>query len=342
MLRPKLPFVSIIIVNWNGKQWLENECLPSVKKQTYQNYEVVLVDNASSDDSLDFVKKNYPKVKVVKSKSNLGFAAGNNLGLKHATGELVLLLNNDTRFKEDYLEKFIKAFEEIPNLASVQSKIKLAFEPDKIDSCGGFWTSSTFLYHFGNRKSEKLAKYNKSLPVFTNKGASMLVKKDVIDKIGFFDNDFWSYYEETDFCHRAWLAGYECWYYPEAEIQHFMGMTSFFVDNSKVQFNNFKNKMLSFLKNFEVKTLITVIPIFIFINIGLSLVWLLQGKIKNSVALYRSFWWNVVHINETMQKRKAIQSLRKRTDKEIFKIVRKNPKISYYKYLFSDLAGYED
>lgn len=333
--------ISIILVNWNGKKWLE-QCLPTLGKQTYKNFEVILVDNGSRDNSIDFVRKNFPKVKIIKSKDNLGFAGGNNLGLKKAKGELILLLNSDTKVPKDYLEKFIKAFDEIPNLASAQSKIRLMFEPNKLDSCGAFWTSTSFLYHFGNGKNQNLPKYNQSFSVFTNKGASMLISKKVIDEIDLFDEDFWNYYEETDFCHRAWLAGYECWYYPQTEIRHAMGVTTFKFTSANIQFHNFKNKLLSFLKNFEKRTLVTVIPMFIILNIGISVVWLLQGRFGNSIALYRAFWWNIVHIPETLKKRSKVQKLRKRSDREIFKIVKKNPRLSYYKYLFGGLAGYED
>jgi len=273
-------FVSIIIVNYNGRKWLQ-KCLDSLYRQTYKNFEIIFVDNASVDDSVEFVENNYKhdRMKIVKNDKNSGFAGGNNLGLKYAKGDFILLLNNDTWAKEDYLEKFIQAFEEIPNLGSAQSKIVLMDEPDTLDSCGSYWTNTSFLYHYGNGKDQSLKKYNKNMPFFSNKGASILIRKDLIDKIGLFDDDFWCYYEETDFCNRAWLAGFECWYWPEAVCFHAMGGTTLTFKNDYIQFHNFKNKLLSFLKNFEIKTLIKVIPIYILTNIVLSFLWLLQSKI---------------------------------------------------------------
>ena len=96
--------VSVIIVNWNGRKWLE-KCLDSLRVQTYKNFEVIFVDNASTDDSVDFVEKNYPEVVILKSDRNLGFAGGNNLGIDNSKGEFILFLNNDTWVKEDFLKK---------------------------------------------------------------------------------------------------------------------------------------------------------------------------------------------------------------------------------------------
>jgi GT2 family glycosyltransferase len=335
-------FVSIIIVNWNGRRWL-TDCLDSLSQQTHQNFEIVLVDNASKDDSIEFVEKNYPQVIVIRNHANLGFASGNNAALGTIKGDLVLLLNNDTRAPADYLEKFVRAFDEIPNLGAVQSKIVLLGTPDRLDSCGSFWTRTTILYHYGVGKEQSLEKYNKPFPVFTNKGASMLIRRDLIDKIGLFDDDFWCYYEETDFCHRVWLAGYECWYYPKAVIFHAMGGTSLDVDNSYIQFHNYKNKLLSLLKNIQWRSLVTIVPIHLSSDILISIVWLLGMKFKHFSIIYKAIWWNLAHLRETLEKRRTIQSMRKISDKQIFLRVQKNPKFAYYIFLFrGNLADYEE
>ena len=333
--------ISIIIVSWNGKKWLK-KCFDSLSKQTYKNFEIIFVDNGSIDDSIKFVKKNYPKTIIIQSKINLGFAGGNNLGFKHTKGEYVLLLNNDILATKDYLKNLVEAFEKIPKLGSVQSKMILMNEPDKLDVCGTYWTDSSFLYHYGVGKNQSEKKYNRVMPFFSNKGASMMVKRGVIDKVGFLDNDFWSYYEETDLCNRIWLAGYECWYYPKAVMYHAVGGTTVTFSNSFIQFHNFKNKLLSFLKNFEFATLVKIIPTFLFLNILLSIFWLFQGKIKHFFALYQAFWWNIVHFRKTLEKRRVVQGFRIKKDKEIFDAVKKNPKLSYYYYLLNGLEKYEE
>lgn len=332
--------ISIIIVNWNGKKWLK-DCLSSLENQTYKEFETIFVDNASKDDSVSFVQKEFPKVKIIQNKTNRGFAGGNNDGLALARGKYVLLLNNDTSCPKNYLDNFIKVFKEIPNAGCVQSKILLMDQKDKLDLVGSYWTDTTFLYYFGFGKKDD-GKYEKEIPVFSCKGASMMIRREVIDKVGLFDDDFWNYYEETDFCHRVWLAGYECWYYPKAYVYHAMGGTSINIKNSLLQYHNFKNKLLSFLKNFEVKSLITIIPIYIAMNILISIIWLLQGKIKHSLAIYNSLWWNLVNLKLTFSKRRKVQAFRNRPDAQILKRTKVNPRLSYYFLQFGDLTKYED
>lgn len=333
-----VPLVSIIIVNFNGKKWLD-KCLSSLSVQSFRNLEIILVDNRSTDDSVLLVKNNFPKVKVVEAGANLGFAGGNNEGVKHAKGKYILLLNNDTYVENDFVEKFLDAFNEIPRLGIVQSKIVLMNDPEKLDTCGAFWTDTSFLYYVGNNKDESLPKYNKPFKIFAAKGASVLIKRELIEKVGLFDNDFWSYYEETDFCHRAWIAGYEVWYWPKAVCYHAIGGTSLTFKNDYIQFHNFKNKLCSYIKNLEPIQLLKVVPIFLFLNTLIGGIWLLQGKVRHTLALYKSLWWNVKNIPGTYAKRKTIQKTRKNSDAEIWRLVKKNPSLQYYRNLFADNLG---
>ena len=338
----KKKFISIIIVNWNGKKWLE-KCFTSLSQQTYKNFEIIFVDNNSHDDSVAYIKKHFPKTKIILNKDNRGFAGGNNDGLKTASGEYILLLNNDTWSPKDFLEKFIQAFDEIPNAGCVQSKMVLLADPRKTDLVGSYWTDSSFLYYYGYQKDVDIKKFNTSMPFFTNKGASVMIPRKVIDELGLFDDDFWCYYEETDFCHKVWLAGYECWYYPKAVVHHAGGGTAIQFDNSLIQFHNFKNKLLSILKNFSGSSLVTIIPTYVVLNIGISFIWLGQGKTKHFAALYRSIWWNIQHLSQTLEKRKKVQALRKVSDSEINKKVKVNPRLSYYYYLLKGhLEKYEE
>ena len=334
--------ISVIISNYNGEKWLQG-CLDSLYIQTYKNFEIILVDNDSEDDSCELVKKNYPEVIVIQNKEDLGFSGGNNVGLKRAKGEYILLLSNDTVADKNYLRNFIKAFDEIPNLGVAQSKIVLMSNPDKLDSCGAFWTDSTFLYHYGVGKDQSLPRYNKSFPVFSVKGASMLIKKDLVDKIGLFDDDFWCYYEETDFCHRVWLAGYECWYYPKALIHHAVGgTTTTFFKSDYIQFHSNKNKIRSFLKNFELINLLYILPVFLSLLVFLSFIWLLQRKPGYFFSVYKSIFCNITHIGTTLAKRKKTQALRVRSDRELSTRIKKNPKLNYYYHLLSGLKNFKE
>ncbi len=334
--------VSIIIVNYNGKKWLKG-CLDALIQQSYKHIEIIFVDNGSQDGSVALVKKEYPSVKLIQSKENLGFAGGNNLGYQCATGDLILLLNNDTVVEKKFISNFVRGFREFPKAGILQAKIILMNPSNIIDTCGSYLTNSTFLYHYGNGKSAKLSQYNHPFKVFTVKGAAMLIKREVIDKVGLFDDDFWCYYEETDLCHRAWMVGYQSWYWPFATVLHGAGGTSLRFPNDFIQFHNFKNKLLSMLKNFGTRSLLSIIPLFIVLNICLSIIWLLQGRMKHAASLYKAIWWNVIHFPQTLKKRKIIQSMRRVKDKSLFSSCLKNPKLQYYFYLFRDnIADYED
>lgn len=333
--------VSVIIVNWNGKKWLK-ACLDSLANQTYKDYEVLFVDNASTDESVRFVESNYPEVIIIKNTANDGFARGNNIALPYANGEYIILLNNDTEVEEDFIERFMGATK-ISNLGCAQAKLVQLSDTDEIDSCGSFWTSSTLLYHYGNGKDSNDKKYNQPMQVFTAKGAAILIPRRVIDEVGLFDEDFWCYYEETDFCHRARIAGYDSWYYPKVTVRHAGGNTSLAFKNDLIQFHNFKNKMLSFLKNFQTHQLLFIIPVYIGVNLALALVWLLTGKPQHTLALSKAFWWNLVNFGNTMKKRRYVQARRQVADREINRQVKRNPRFAYYLTLFNGrLKTYED
>lgn len=336
------PLVSVIIVNWNGRKWLP-ACLRSLVAQTHRPIEIILVDNGSTDDSVAFVKKRFRRVKVIEQRGNIGFAGGSNAGLKRARGEFVLLVNSDTRAERTLVAGLLEAFAIIPNLGSVQPKIVRMRDPERLDVCGSYWTDSSLLYHYGYGAKQSLIKYNRPCPFFSNKGAAMLVRRDVIDQLGLFDPDFWCYYEETDFCHRLWLSGYECWYWPKVKIHHYhLGGTVLTVDNAYVQYHNFKNKLCSFLKTFQGRSLVGILPTFLVITVMLSIVWTLQGKFRHAVALYRALWWNCRQLSETLRKRGAVQRHRTRTDRDIAKVVKRNPRLRYYFYLFTNLTKYVD
>lgn len=330
--------VSIIIVNFNGRKWLE-KLLPDLESQTYQNLEIIVVDNGSQDNTPQFIKENYPNIKVISLKLNHGFSQGNNIGLNKATGEYIVLLNNDTRVDNNYILDFVSVFSEIPGCQIAQSKIVYLSDNTKIDTCGSFITPLSYLYYVGNDKNEAQKKYNQAFKIFSTKGASMIIKREVVEKIGLFDKDYWSYYEETDFCHRAWLSGYQVWYWPKATVSHAIGGTSLKFANEFVQFHNFKNKLASFLVNFEVLTLLWFVPMYLLTLVIISIFWLLKLKFGHVLALLKSLVWNLIHFPQTLQKRKVVQERRNTSDGKIFHLTMKSPRPSYYWHLLNNSLG---
>ena len=133
-------------------------------------------------------------VKIIALRVNMGFAQGNNFGYNKSTGDYIVLLNNDVRVNRDYIANFVSVFDEIPTCQIAQSKIVYLSDQNKIDSCGSYLTPLSFLYYVGNDKKANLAKHNQAFRIFSTKGASMIIKREVIENIGLFDKDFWNYY----------------------------------------------------------------------------------------------------------------------------------------------------
>src|SRR3989344_5902468 len=253
------PLVSIIIVNWNARENLQ-ECLHSLFKIDFQNYEVILIDNGSVDDSVKFVKSKYQAVKVIESGKNLGFAGGNNLGFKHARGKYILFLNNDTIVTKNFLGKLVDFMEKRNDVGIVQPKI-LFHRPDttlhhKINSIGSFLLSSGFLYHLDYGKKNKEIK--DSYEIFSAYGACFLARNALLQKIGLFDDRYFAYFEETDLSHRVWLSGLKVMILPETLIYHKGAKTAEKLPSAFIQYHSFKNRIYTYLKNLEMLNLIKI------------------------------------------------------------------------------------
>ncbi len=339
--------VSVIIINWNGIEYLK-KCLPSLYKQKYKNIETIVVDNASKDSSVEFIKKNYPKIKIIINKENLGFAEANNIGYVNATGEYILLLNNDTEVTSDFLVNLVNVFEKDKNeeIGAVQSKILLMDTPDTLDAVGAFLTPTGFLYHYGIGKKDS-AKYNKQINLYTAKGACMMIRRNVIEEVlvdnEMFDSKYFAYFEETDLCHRIWLSGYRIVYVPDSIIYHKNGGTSSKMNNVFIQFHSFKNRINSYTKNFGIILLLTFMPLHLLFCEAFAFFALLRMNGKLFWAIQREIYWNIENLRNTLHKRKYIQSIiRKKQDSEIKKYIMRPVRLSYYYHLTFDISKYEE
>src|SRR5579859_1031068 len=177
----KKDLVSIIIINFNGKNYLE-KCLNSLENQIYKKAEIILIDNASTDGSVEFVKKKYPKVKMHINKKNQGFAEANNIGYSFSKGNYILFLNNDTIVSKNFLSELIKTIENDQSIGCVQSKILQMDNKNILDNVGTFLTFTGFLYYYGYYKKNG-KKYDKQLDIYSPKGACMLFRKEILEKV---------------------------------------------------------------------------------------------------------------------------------------------------------------
>lgn len=336
--------VTIIIVNWNGFSNLK-ECLESLRKITYRDIELVIVDNGSTDNSVDYIKKQkavFRKLVLVENDKNLGFAQGNNLGYLPSKGDLLLFLNNDTLVEKDFLEPLIKKITSDPKIGAVQPKILAYPQRNIIDSVGSYLLPTGFLYHLGHKKLDQ-PRYNFGSEIFTMKGACMLFKRKVLEKVGLFDRDYFAYFEETDLCQRAWLAGYKILYVPESKIYHKGGETAKSLNPSFIQFHSFKNRIFTYLKNFESSYLLKIaIPHLIFCEL-ISTLYLLTLKFSLGLAIQKAIFWNILHFKKILQEREKIAKIRKVSDSDFIPKIIRRVGIDYYYHLFAtSLAGYKD
>ena len=335
--------VSIIIVNWNGKNFLP-KCLSSLFTQDYKNFELIFVDNASIDGSVDYVHKNYSKAKVIVNKKNLGYAEGNNIGYKKAKGDYVLFLNNDTKVTKNFLTELVSVLESDSEIGGAQSKLLLMDSPSKLDCVGAYLTLTGFLYYYGIFKRNS-SLYNSQIYLYTAKGASMIFKRNVLEKIKLkgrlLDERYFAYFEETDMCHRVWLAGYKIVFAPNSIIYHKMGGTSMKLNNTFVQYHSFKNRINCYIKNLGIWQLIKILPIHLLVCEIYALS-LLRYKPSLALSIQKSIMWNVLNLKETLKLRKIVQrKIRKQKDKEIFKFIYKHPRVTYY-YHINNLDKFKD
>lgn len=337
------PLVSIIIVNWNGRKYLDN-CLGSLSKIDYKNVEIFFVDNASSDDSVAYVKKNYPHFILIVNKKNLGFAEGHEEAFRKSKGSAVLLLSMDTIVEKNFLSEMVKILFSKKDNGAVQPKLLMFPKRNLIDSIGSFFLMNGNLYHFGREKDSRLARYNKLMEIFSAKGACLLFKKETLQKTRLFDKDYFAYFEETDLCMRIWLAGYRIMYAPKATVYHTGGGSSGQMPSSFILFHSYKNGICTYIKNLSIKYLILVIPRMIFLYQVAFIGYILQANFAAAWAIQKAIVWNIVHIRKNLKKRKIIQNkVRTVSDNTFLPKLTKKVSHSYYYYqFFGGMEKYTD
>lgn len=318
MKKLKFPLVSIIIVNWNGGE-VFRQCLESLSKIDYPNWELIVVDNGSTDGSEKYIKL-IELTKLIKNQSNLGFASANNQGYEKTKGKYILLLNNDTNVKPDFLTKLVERIEMEKEIGVIQPKIYMMDDPERLDNAGSFLTRIGFLEHWGFGEKDG-PEFEKEKEIFSAKGACMLIQRKIIEKVGLFDSDFVSYFEESDFCWRVWLAGYKILFYPRARIYHKVGFTIRRLDVINLNFHYYKNRISSLIKNLETINILAILPLHLLVSFGIFLAMLLNGKFKESLIIIKAILWNIIFLPKLLKKRTQIQKMRRVGDRELFKKV---------------------
>jgi GT2 family glycosyltransferase len=212
-----LPLISTVILNWNGKEYL-HPCLQSVKGQTYPNIEIILVDNASTDGSIEYIKDLLSDLRLIINYRNIGYGGGNNRGIEEAKGRYIFVLNSDTEIEKRCVELLWECIETDQRIGVTTPKILLYDRRDVIDAAG--LTIYPDGLSIGRGRLEPQEKYNQREEVFFGSGCASLFRKEMLEEIGLFDEDFFAYAEDTDLGWRARLSRWQAYYVPEAVVYH--------------------------------------------------------------------------------------------------------------------------
>ena len=248
---------AVVILNWNGKKMLER-FLPSVTAHTQGDAEVIIADNGSTDDSLDFVRAQYPGLRIIELDKNYGFAGGYNRALQQVKADYYVLLNDDVEVTPGWIEPVVAQMQQHPDTAICQPKLLMYDQRDTFEYAGG---AGGFLDKYGypfcrgrmfTSLEQDNGQYNTPGEIFWASGAAMFVRADVWHQLGGLDDDFFAHMEEIDFCWRTHLAGYRVRYCPQSTVYHVGGGTLPKSSPFKTELN-FRNNLSMLYKNLPVK-----------------------------------------------------------------------------------------
>lgn len=212
------PHLTVVVPNWNTQQFL-GPCLNSLRRQTFRDFETILVDSGSTDGSLAFVAKHFPEVRTIPLGENRGFSGAVNAGIEASSAEYVVLLNNDTEQDPGWLVALVEAAEQHPEAALFASKLLDFDDRDVLDGAGDALRRSGLPYRLGHREADR-GRFDEEHYAFGACAAAALYRRSLFDEIGFFDEDFFAYCEDGDISFRAQLAGHRCLYVPSAVVYH--------------------------------------------------------------------------------------------------------------------------
>lgn len=297
------PDVSIVVLNCNGRRWLE-PCLTALLAQEDVVAEILLVDNASTDGSADFVAERFPAVGVVRLEENLGFAGGNNAGAAAARGRCLAFINNDTEADPRWAAALAAALDAHPGAGLVTSRIVYLHDPTVLDSAGDGYlrAGGAFKHGHGRPASE----YDASREVFGACGAAFMVRREVFEQIGGFDEDLFLVYEDVDLAYRAQLRGHRCFYVPDAVVRHAGSATMGSVSRTSVYYGQ-RNLEWVYVKNTPAAYLVRSLPAHVLYSLAGGAGYLASGLFG---TWCRAKWAAIRGLPSVLRKRREIQAAR--------------------------------
>lgn len=311
--------VAVVILNWNGKSWLE-KFLPSVLEHTSNSaYEIIVADNGSTDDSIAFLNEMHPSVSIINLDKNYGFTGGYNRALKQVKAKYFVLLNSDIEVSENWLDILTTEMDKDTNLGACQPKIlayndKTSFE--YAGASGGFIDKFGYPFCRGRiffSTEKDLGQYNEPVKIFWATGACLMVRADLYKKIGGLDEDFFAHMEEIDFCWHLQNLGFDIKVFPSSVVYHVGGGT-LAQGNPRKTYLNFRNNLALLFKNLPFPNNIFVVFQRLTLDGVAGMHAIIKGEFKDTIAIIKAHFSFYIWIPSLLKKRKLIKNKKKISD----------------------------
>ena len=309
--------ISLLLVTWNSAAHLPR-CFSSLRKQTYRNFEIIIVDNGSTDGGVDRIEERFPAlaIHVKKFSKHTGFATANNIGMRIAKGKWAALLNADAYPEPDWLENLLKTAEANPEYTSFSSRQIQFNAPDLLDGAGDAYHISGLAWRNGyNYPSENYR--HESKEIFSACAAAALISRDLFLEIGGFDEDYFSYFEDVDLGFRLRLAGKKCLYVPEAVVHH-VGSASTGKRSDFSVYYGYRNMIWTFFKNMPSPLIWFLLPIHVTTILFFIFYLSLRGQGK---VILRAVFDAIKGMPKVLEKRRTIQSNIKIKPSELLRVM---------------------
>lgn len=322
----KLPLVSIVISNYNGRKFhLLEPCLRSVLNINYPNFEVILVDNASNDGSVEFSRRLFgqdPHLKILANSENV-YSQGLNKGIAKCKGEYVVFFNNDIKVDPEYLRELIKILEADKSIGLAQGKLLLESNPEKIDCVGETMDIYGNPVALGRGERDR-GGYDRIDEILSASGSASIARRSVLDEVGGFDPKFFIGYEDMDLSLRIRLRGYKVVYIPKAIVYHKRTATDSVSEiRAKVKYHFNKNRIATLIKNYSGRNLLIALPISLWLYFSaFTYELIVRRDIKWAIPRLTALLWNMKEIRYILSQRRAVQKdLRRVSDSEILRLM---------------------
>ncbi len=312
-MQDKLPSVAVVILCWNGRKFLE-QFLPPLLKTTYSNAKFYVADNASTDDSVEFVKQNFPLVNIIRIEKNSGFAEGYNVALRQVEADYYVLLNQDVEVTPGWIEPVIELMTNDKRIAACQPKMHAYNDKNSFEyagAAGGFLDRHGYAFcrgRFFDELERDSGQYDQDIEIAWASGAAMFVKADVYHKLGGLDADYFAHFEEIDLCWRIKNAGYSIYCCTKSVVYH-VGGGSLPKGNPRKTYLNYRNNLSTLVKNLPGERVFFITCVRFILDIVSAYKLLLSGNWRDYAAIFRAHVYFIMRLPVLISKRKSVREL---------------------------------